>query len=97
MRLLSQPRALPCVPRLYGASANADGAAALGNGRSVYEFPPYIIMERGATLREWLQVRLLPTLPTMQTLRLARLRTAWKCSSREVLRDLHEAVACGTW
>ena len=55
MRLLSMQARLPCVPKVYAASDNADGAMRSPSG---YRFPPHVVMERGATLRQWLQVRL---------------------------------------
>jgi hypothetical protein len=38
------------LPELRRASDNADGAA---RSRSGYTFPPYFVLERGMTLREW--------------------------------------------
>ena len=52
MRLLARRAELPCVPQVFAASDNADGALRSPSG---WPFPPYVVMERGATLREWLK------------------------------------------
>ena len=39
------------LPQLFASSANEDGAACSRGG---YRFPPFLVMERGMTLTEWL-------------------------------------------
>ena len=45
-------RVKPVLPDLFAASPNGDGAV---RARSGYVFPPFLVMERGMTLAEWLQ------------------------------------------
>jgi hypothetical protein len=52
--LLRRRAELPCVPKLFDVSDNADRRLRSPSG---YAFPPYVVMERGATMREWLEVR----------------------------------------
>ena len=42
----------PVLPDLFAATPNGDGAV---RARSGYVFPPFLVMERGMTLAEWLQ------------------------------------------
>ena len=42
------------LPAMLHASANDDGGA---RSRSGYVFPPFLVLERGMTLREWMQRR----------------------------------------
>ena len=42
----------PVLPDLFAAAPNGDGAV---RARSGYVFPPFLVMERGMTLAEWLQ------------------------------------------
>ena len=42
------------LPELFAAGANGDGAL---RARSGYVFPPFLVMERGMTLAEWVQQR----------------------------------------
>jgi serine/threonine protein kinase len=51
-RLYTLSTIKPTLPPLFAASDNADGSARASNG---YLFPPYLAMERGVTLAEWLK------------------------------------------
>jgi serine/threonine protein kinase len=53
MRLLRESHKLECLPEIYDATDNADGRIQSHSG---FIFPPFIIMERGVTLQEWLRV-----------------------------------------
>ena len=66
MRLLARRAELPCVPQVFAASDNADGALRSPSG---WPFPPYVVMERGATLREWLQASLCSTVYCIAAMR----------------------------
>ena len=48
--LYRDPVLSQALPALLHASANADGAA---RSRSGFQFPPFVIMERGITLSAW--------------------------------------------
>ena len=48
--LYRDPALRPILPRIWYASANIDGAV---RSRSGYAFPPFFVLERGMTLREW--------------------------------------------
>ena len=52
MRLLRHSLTLSCIPEVFDASDNAGGSV---RSRSGFVFPPYVVMERGTTLAEWLQ------------------------------------------
>jgi serine/threonine protein kinase len=41
----------PVLPALYAASSNSDSAVRTHDG---YVFPPFLVMERGMTLAEWI-------------------------------------------
>jgi serine/threonine protein kinase len=48
-----------CLPGLAHATDNADGSVVSRNG---YRFPPFMVLDRGVTLKEWLKVKRNPSL-----------------------------------
>lgn len=76
-----------CLPDLLHADDNADGSIV---SRSGYRFPPFMALDRGVTLSEWLELGRLPAAVLAMTAELLHMLTLLH-SSKFVHRDLKPA------